>query len=515
MSARLALSASAIATAKVAIALAGAALASAEVWLARAGRGGERAAQRHAAWIVLAIAAALAWTRLGPLVGPPQVHVWELYHHVLGAKYARELGYLHLYDCTLVADAEAGFEIPPAERPVRRLATNRVERGDRVLAESADACKRRFGEERWRAFAADVAVFRAQLPPRRWGTMLTDHGFNASPVWTIAGAAFAHAIPLSAASLRAFTLLDPLLLAAMTAALVWGFGVRIAAIAWIALGTLYLADFSWIGGAFLRYDWLALTGIGVALLRRGRWLAGGFALTWATGVRVFPGFLVAAVVLHAGLDLARRRSPRLSPAHRRFALGCLVAIATLGPLSLAVSGRDAWPAFVENSRKHLATPLLNFAGWKFALRWDPATPSSALRDVSLDDPFAPWHAAVEANVERRGALLWGGIAAFALLLAAALARTPLAFAAPLGIGLVVFAAEIGAYYYALLALWAALAERVPLAAPLLLAFAAATHAVASAVPGSHDVVFAALSAASCAMALAITGLALRQPRAPA
>jgi hypothetical protein len=506
-----ALSPGAVATAKVVLALAGAALAAIEIALARAGRAETRRALRTSVWIVLAIASIGTWTRLAPLRPGPHVHVWELYHHVLGAKYRHELGYAHLYDCTLAADVEAGFAIAPADRPIRRLATNRVERGDSVLDDVARTCRTRFEPARWDAFAADVAVLRAATPPRRWGTMLTDHGMNASPIWTIAGAAFADAIPITPASLRFFTWLDPVLLAALSAALAWAFGVRITAIAWIALGSFYFSDFAWIGGGFLRYDWLALAGIGAALVRRGWFVGGGFALTWATGVRIFPGFLVAAVVLHAGIDLLRRRSLRLAPAHRRFALGCLLAIATLGPLSVAVAGRDAWPAFVENSRKHLATPLLNFVGWRTVVSFDPATTAGALRDASVADPYEPWHAAVRANFERRRFVYAAGVVAFTLLLAAALARTPLAWAPLLGIGLTVVAAEIGAYYYALLALYAGLAERVPLAAPLLLAFAAASQGVATAVAGSQDVTFTALSALAAGIAIAMSALALRAP----
>jgi hypothetical protein len=490
----------AVVSIKVALALAGALLATLEV------AGGARTPServRRVAWVVLAVASIGVWMRFAPL---QQVHVWELYHHVLGAKYAAELGYTKLYDCTLAADVEAGFEIAPAKRPIRRLATNLVERGDRALAD-AEACKRGFDEERWAAFAHDVGVFRAQVPPRRWGTMLTDHGFNATPIWTIAGAAFARAIPVTPASLRSFTWIDPLLLAAMTAALVWGFGLRVTAIAWIAIGTMYLSAFSWIGGAFLRYDWLALTGIGVALLRRGWLVAGGFALAWATGVRIFPGFLVAAVVLHAAIDLARRRSLRLAAEHRRFALGCVLAIATLVPLSIAVAGRDAWPAFVSNSAKHLATPLLNFVGWRTVASFDPATTARSLKDTARDDPYEPWHDAVRSNHDRRRGVFLAGLFAFTLLLTSTLARTPLGFAAPLGIGLTVFAAEIGSYYYALLALYAALAERAPWTAPLLLGFAAATHGVAGAIAGSQDVVFTALSAVSAALAVAMTALA--------
>jgi hypothetical protein len=506
---------SAIATAKVAIALAGAALAAADLALARRGRDAVLRRVRLVAWVALALAALLAWTRLGPFAGVRKLHVWELYHHVLGAKYFAELGYVRLYDCTLVADAEAGFEFAPAERPVRRLATNRVVRGDTFLAEAQADCASRFTPARWREFAHDVAVFRNRALPRTWGRLLTDHGFNASPVWTLGGSAITHFVPVSGRTLSVFATFDQVLLALMTVALAWGFGLRVAAMAWIALGTLYLADFSWLGGAFLRYDWLALAAIGVASVRRGRLAAGGFALTWATAVRIFPGFLVAAVVLHAALDLARRRSLALAPPHRRFALGCLLAIATLGPLSVALEGWDAWPGFVANSRKHLSTPLVNFAGWKTVVAFDPAATSAALQDPKLDDPFERWQQSVRAHQDRRYAVYVAGVAVFAVLLAAALARTPLAWAPLLGIGLTVVAAELGAYYYALLALYAGLVERIPLAGVVLLLFAAASHGVASAIGGSQDVVFAALSALSVALAVALTAMALRQrPDAP-
>jgi hypothetical protein len=497
----------------VSIALAGAALCAYEIGLARAGRGAGRRAQRRGAWIVLAVAALLVWVRLGPL-GGTELHVWELYHHVLGAKYFSELGYVGLYDCTLAADVEAGFEFPPAVRPVRRLATGGVEKGDRVLGD-AYGCKGRFSTARWRAFTHDVGVFRALFPPRRWGSILTDHGFNATPAWTITGAALTRVIPVSRGTLFLFTLPDAILLAAMTAAFAWGFGLRAAAIAWIAIGTLYPSDFHWIGAAFLRYDWLALSAIGVALVRRGWLLAGAFALTWATGVRVFPGFLVAAVVIHAGLDLLRRRSLVLSPAHRRFALGCLLGLAALGALSVAVTGRDAWSGFVAHSREYLDTPLLNFMGWKTAVAFDPATTSSTLRDGTRDDPFAPWEEAVHRNFAHRRVLYAAGIVGFTGLLTLALRRTPLAWAPLLGVGLVVIGAELTCYYYALLALYAGLAEPFPIAGVLLLLFCAASQGIASAIAGSEDVVYAALSAASVLLALVMTALAWLPPAAGA
>jgi hypothetical protein len=498
-----------LATAKAVLALAGAALLALEVALRRGGRAQPWSRARAGLLVAIAVAAALAWMRFAPLGAWSHPHPWELFHHAIGAKYFRELGYTRLYDCALIADLEAGFAIPPEKRPVRRLESNRVEPGSRVAADP-DACKRHFTPERWRDFQQDVAVFRDAFVQRRWGSILTDHGFNASPVWTVAGAALVPSEPLAWWKLRWLARIDLALLAATAAAGYWGFGLRAGSAAVIFFGTHYLGDSAWVGGAFLRYDWLALSVIGAALVARGHPGAGGFALTWAALVRVFPGFLVAAVVLHAAIDLARRRSLALAPAHRGFAAGCVLALAILVPLSVAVTGRDAWPGFVANSEKHLATPLLNFVGWKTVVAFDPAATAGALRDPAHPDPYEAWHAAVRERFARREGVYLAGVAAFVVLLAAALARNPLALAPLLGVGLVVVAAQIGSYYYAILLCYGLLSSRFELLGPALLLGSAASLAIADVVTGSSDVVFAAQSALWTAWVAAATALAAVQ-----
>jgi hypothetical protein len=504
-------SSGALSTAKVAIALIGAALLVLDAALRRAGIEDQWRRLRDILLLATAAAAALAWIRFAPIAVLSHSHPWDLYHHALGAKYFHELGYTRLYDCTLIADAEAGFPIPPEQRPLRNLVTNFVEKSTAVAA-APDACKRYFTPERWLAFERDLESFRLSMPERLWGSILTDHGFNASPVWTITGSGLVPQAPLIWPRLRALARIDLALLAVMWAAAFWGFGLRAACTALIFSGTHYLGSFAWIGGSFLRYDWLAASVIGAALVQRGHLVAGGFALTWATLLRIFPGYLVAAVVLHAAIDLARRRSLALSTAHRRFAIGCVLALATLVPLSIAVAGRAAWPEFVANSRKHMATPLLNFVGWKTVVTFDAATTSGTLRDSAFDDPFTPWHEAMRTNFEKRQSVYWIGIAAFVALLAAALARTSIGTAPLLGIGLVVVCAQIGSYYYALLLGYGLLAARFDLLGPALLLGAAASLAVADVVTGSSDVVFVAASALWTAFAVAATAQALRGAR---
>lgn len=503
-----ALSSAAITTAKAVLALLGAALLCVDLALSRRGRAQRLHRVRSGLLLATALASALAWLRFEPIEAWNRTHIWELYHHALGAKYFEELGYTRLYDCTLIADFDAGFAIPPERRPVRRLATNQIEKGSVVL-EQRDACTSHFTPERWRLFQRDVATLRAAVGERRWASILTDHGFNASPVWTLVGATLVPSAPFDWPGLRRIARIDLVLLGVAAAFAFRAFGLRAGSTAVIFFGTHYLGEYAWVGGGFLRYDWLALSVIGAALVWRGRLAAGGFALTWATLVRVFPGFLVAAVAVHAAIDMARRRSWAIGAPHRRFAIGCLLGLATLVPLSIAVTGRDAWPDFVANSEKHLATPLLNFVGWKSVVAFDPATTAGILRDTALADPYATWHDAVRENFGRRRGVYIAGVVGFVALLGAALARNPIAAAPLLGVGLVVIAAQIGSYYYAILLGWGLLSARFAVLGPALLLGSAASLGIADAVTGSSDVVFTAQSALWTTFAFAATALCWR------
>ena len=76
------------------------------------------------------------------------------------------------------------------------------------------------------------------------------------------------------------------------------FGNRIGCLAVIIFGLGYPWRFDWVGGAFLRQDWLAAVGVAVCLLKRKRFGLAGGLIAYATMVRVFPGgFLVGPAVV--------------------------------------------------------------------------------------------------------------------------------------------------------------------------------------------------------------------------
>src|SRR5262249_32013505 len=148
----------------------------------------------------------------------------------------------------------------------------------------------------------------------------------------------------------------------------WAFGWRTLCVALIWWGTNYPGRYIWTGGAFLRADWLALSVIGICLVKRGWMASGGLALTYAALLRIFPGFIIVALVLKAVASMVRRRSLVLDVAHKRFAAGSLAAGVLLLALSAIVvgdgfaGGIEAWTGFVANSEKHLSTPLTNNMG---------------------------------------------------------------------------------------------------------------------------------------------------------
>src|SRR5262249_35320452 len=167
------------------------------------------------------------------------------------------------------AEPEAGLDPAPRRPRMRDPATNELPTPAAVLA-APSRCTAHFGAARWSEFRHDVDFLRGLVPPRRWNSFQQDHGYNATPAWTGVGHLATNTGSASLAQLRVLWALDPLLLLALWAAAVWGFGWRLAAVAAVYFGTNYLSPYNWTGGAILRQDWLAASVLGVALLRRER-----------------------------------------------------------------------------------------------------------------------------------------------------------------------------------------------------------------------------------------------------
>ena len=440
---------------KEAIAIAAAFLLFHEWWSRRTGMPGGRQRVHSRLLGVLAVAALLSWWNFGRFHFPDYVHVHDSFHYYMGAKYFPELGYTRLYACTTAADVEAGLARDAAQRWVRNLETNVLERGAGLVVNS-QACTDYFSPERWAAFKQDLGWFRSQLPPRGWALIQNDHGYNATPVWGIAGRLLTATGPVSTGQLTVLGLLDPVFLIVMWGVVWWAFGWRTACVAMIFWGTYFPARYAWTGGSILRADWLALSVIGICLVKRGRMASGGFALTYATLLRIFPGAIVAALALKVLLEMWRTRSFRLERSYKRFAAGSALALAVLVPASFIVVGEgfqggvNAWQGFLANSEKHLSTHLTNNMGLKPVLSYDFATREEAVKSYWLDTPWDTWRAAREAAFERRQPIFWAAVLLIVVLLGLAVQRSDDWVALVLGVTLIPVGLQLTCYYYGIL-----------------------------------------------------------------
>src|SRR5262245_8888399 len=480
---------------KLALALAGAALL---VWHARARPERESPAARRmrdALLLGLGLAAGLGWWNFGAFNYPGFGHPSDTFHYYVGSKYFPELGYQRLYLCAAVADAEAGLRSQVEARSLRDLATNEIISSAAALADP-EACTAHFSPERWAAFASDIDWFRSRVPPRRWLAMQVDHGYNATPLWTALGGWLANREAASDSSVLALRLIDPLLLAAMWAGVSLSFGWRAACVAALYWGTNYPAQYGWTGGSFLRQDWLVATILALCALRSGRPAAAGALLALAALCRIFPIFVAGAIAGKALVSMLQTRRLTLSTDHRRLAAGALVAGAGLLAFSLlAGGGPRAWPAFVADSRAHLATPLRNYLGLATVVSYVPAAARGQAQDRASEDPYQAWKDARRGAAAERRWIFLALVAGYLALFARAAARQPDWAMGVLGLGLITIAAELTCYYSAGLLAFGLFWPRRPSIGVALCALSAAGWWIAGSGRG-WDEVFTAISLAS-------------------
>jgi hypothetical protein len=378
-----------------------------------------------------------------------------------------------------VAEADAYGRASVDGRTIRNLVTNRLEPAAPVV-DDPRRCTDRFTPARWRAFERDIQFFREQFNRTRWTEVLHDHGYNGTPVWGVAGGLLAGLAPATHAQLVVLGLLDPLLLCLMWAAIVWAFGWRVACVGLVWWGTNYPARYWWNGGAFLRMDWLAFAMIGICLVKRDRPAAGGFALAYSALLRVFPGFIVAGLALKVLATWVAERRIGLAAPVRRFVAGALVAVAVLVPVSVALApghGVDAFAGFIDNSRKHLETPLTNNMGLKTVVAYDARTRVRVTVDPAQPDPFGTWKDARRRTFADRKIIYLAVLAGMLALVAWAARPAPEWVALTLGVGLIPFLAELTCYYYSFLLAFAFLWPRRRVIGAALCAVSAMTCAM--------------------------------------
>jgi hypothetical protein len=486
------------------VALAGALLLG---WRARSASCHQRVRALDVALGFLAVVAFACWWNLGNFHFPGFVHHPEFFHYYLGGKYSAELEYTGLYDCVAAAEAEENPAPRVLTRWTRDQRTNNMEQGS-PAARNPSLCRTRFTPSRWNAFKHDVFWFRGQVTPIKWEQMQTDHGYNATPVWTATGHVLANTGPVSRRQIIALALIDPLLLLVMWTVVWRVFGWRTMAVALLWWGTNYPARYNYIGGAFLRQDWLILAVCGICLARRGRMTVAGAALGWSTLLRVFPGFIASGAVFRF-LRRSPWREANASDALRLLAGAALATFALVTWSALADGGGvragiERWTGFVENSRKHLSGTATNRVSLKTALSFSSGNQLAQLQEYWIKGPGDTWQSVRRRTFEERRAVYWMVVLAFMALLVIAVRRQPYWVALVLGAGLIPIAADITCYYYGILLVYAFLVDRYPWTGVALVGLSAFTL-LTTALSSSDEVRYAAISLAVVLFVFVVTG----------
>ena len=287
------------------------------------------------------------------------VHLHDVAHNYLGAKYYAELRHADLYTAMLRAESER-YEDRFKAIEARDLESYELVH-IRGLLRKSDPVRAAFSPQRWAEFQNDVAYFRQALGPQYAG-VLRDHGFNATPVWALLGHPLAGLVPAASnTGIFLLTLLDPLLLVGLVAAIGWAFGLEALLLSVIYLGVLFGAGFGWTGGGLLRMPWLfGLVGA-VCCLRRRHYATAGALLAGASLLRLFPAFFALPLLARA-LALARRQRP-LPRRYVRFFGGFLLTAGILVALTgLLPRGWSHWTDFRANLAMHMEVISPNVVG---------------------------------------------------------------------------------------------------------------------------------------------------------
>lgn len=416
---------------------------------------------RRVAIAFLGVVGIAGWFNYGKFHHTNYIHTWEHYHYYVGAKYFPELRYSRLYECSAIAEVELGRRSLVENRKIRDLAhTNLIQPTDDVLA-NPQRCKQHFSEERWAAFKKDVSFFIGRMGNKRWADSQKDHGYNGTPWWNISGSILANLIgPASNQSMLWMSLLDPLLIVLMFAGIWWAFGLEIFAVAATFFAVNFPSRFYWNGGAFLRYDYLTWTVLGICLLRKKRPALGGALIATGASFRLFPAlFAVGPAIQGFWRFFKERKFPR---EHKRIVVGALVATSLLMPASMIVAkaGLEIFSEFAGNTEKHAETPLTNHMGLRTVLSWRPWDNAKSLKNEALHDPFQIWKERRLANFEQLRWLFLALNLAFLWMVWRTSRDEPAWVAAALGgVLMIPVATELTCYYYAFMIPGAFLMEK--------------------------------------------------------
>lgn len=252
--------------------------------------------------------------KIPDLLAGKYIQSWNVYHYYLGSKYFDELGYDDLYNYSVVADRERDKRLAHI-KTVRDLASyERVPVAKAVATVDPEA----FSPARWREFGDDQAYLLSRIGKTSLKTLMTDHGYNATPFGNFVFSSLSNSLSLHDDAQRTLLVtLDWIVLIPSFIFAAYAFGVGRA----LAVASCFVLFFG-IGanmfGAMFRLHWFSATLVAVSAYKRGMYKVAGVAFAIAVAERILPVVFLAGPGLHAALAWLRTRT--IAPHLRRFAI---------------------------------------------------------------------------------------------------------------------------------------------------------------------------------------------------
>lgn len=387
------------------------------------------------------------------------VHSYDMRHYFPVGKYFSELSFDGLYAASFAAFLDlrdAPFEQYGDQR-FRDLRESKVKSATEMRSHVEDV-RRRFSDERWAAFKADILTFVEIMGDRAFLDNMNDHGGNATPVWLLSASPVLRLVPATEITLVLLGLFDPVLLAVMFFFVGRVFGWRVMGYVLVLFGATDFYQFgSNLMGSMLRQDWLVALGLGACAFKRDRFALSGALFAYAGLIRAFPAMATFFVVLPAlwwlaGERLRRKAMPawaEIRAAERptiRAAAGALACVVLLFSLSAVVFGPRAWIAWGEKISIHASDVSVNNIGLRNVMAYDPDATARKLTESGTPNPWGVWENNFFENLRRRAPAHGLAMAAFVVLVVLACRRRSPESAALIGLTTIPFCFYPSNYY---------------------------------------------------------------------
>lgn len=306
----------------------------------------------NTALLILALLSVGAYFDFGHYAKIPfYINRHDFFHYYMGAKYSREIGYLHLYPSSIIVDSENDPQYKP--KSVRDQENYRHYPLVKNIIKEKDFYKKKlFTQDRWKEFEKDTLYFRQLMGAARWQRALRDKGYNATPTWNMVGRLLTNSVPTdNDAAMLFLRMLDPALIVIMFLTVWLAFGWRVTLLGIIFFGTNFMMNQTHIKGSLLRLDWVTMMVMAISFIKLKYYKTAGLLMGYATMARIFPVIFLFGMGAKFLFDL--KKTKKINPQYLSFFIAFTIMISALFTTSIVADGGiDTWKTYMSLITMH-------------------------------------------------------------------------------------------------------------------------------------------------------------------